>query len=153
MSFGTLALAIVVLGGTLAGIGLWVWFRRARVTPGEPPDTQPPEGQAAIAAKRPRNRWDLWVGLFGAIGANLLLFSLLRGGWLSPLVGLQAFNGEALAAGLLNIGGLVVCAVTRPRIAVGMLIGDGITVVVGVAVFFFMIASALGGCPIGPNLC
>jgi hypothetical protein len=145
VTIGTLASAIVVLGGVFAGTGLWVWFRRARDTQERPPGSQPPEGQAAIAAKHPRNRWDLWVGLFGAIGGNLLLLFLLRGGWLSPLVGLQAFNGEALAAGLLNIGGLVVCAVTRPRIAVGMLIGDGITLVFGLAVAFFMIASAFGG--------
>lgn len=145
MTIGTLALAIIVLGGVLAGTSLWVWFRRARDTQEQPPGSKPPEGVAAIAAKHPRNPVDLWLGLFGAICGNLLLLLLLRGGWLSPLVGLQAFNGEALAAGLLNIGGLVVCAVTRPRIAVGMLIGDGITLVLGLAVAFFIIASGVAG--------
>jgi len=101
------------------------------------------------ARQRPPGYWrDFWLGLLGTVVVNIVLFIALVNvsgaygtpDWLMNLVNLGPW--------VINIGGLILFAFIRPRVAIGMLVAYGIALglalLAGVVLFVLCFSGGAG---------
>jgi hypothetical protein len=120
---------------------LWWWDGarwQSRDTPSPPPPTA--EGKKP---RPPGYRRDFWLGFFGTIAVNVIL--------LIALTNIASANYAPvgsivnLVPWVVNIGALVVFAIVRPRVAIGMLLAYGIALGVALVAGLFLLVLCFGG--------
>lgn len=111
-----------------------------RNAPGAPPAPAP-----LLTKVRPPGYWrDFWLGFAGVIVVNILILQVgsalnqaaYDGGWSTEL---------NLIPWVVNIGGLILFAVIRPRVAIGMLVAYGVGFSLALLAGIFLLVLCFGG--------
>ena len=96
----------------------------------------PGEADRSVTTNTDKEPRDAWIGVFGALGGNVFLFVLCV-----LLLSLQApgtslFVAAFVVACVLNVAVPIIFTVVRPRIALYMLLGDGIGLILALVIAF-----------------
>ena len=111
-----------------------------RNAPGAPPAPAP-----RVRAGRPPGYWrDFWLGFAGVIVVNIVMLIIVSA--LSP----AAYDGNwsnqlNLVPWVVNIGGLILFAFIRPRVAIGILLAYGIAFGLAILAGIFLAVLCFGG--------
>lgn len=112
------------------------WWDGARWQPQD--ISRPWEALEPGALPKPKGyRRDFWLGFFGTIVGNVLLLIFATSGMLG--------SGLNVAPWILNFGALVLFAIIRPRVALGMLLAYGIALGLALLAGIFLAVVCFGG--------
>ena len=118
------------------------WWDGARWQSRDTPSPPPPAAERK--PKPPGYRRDFWLGFFGAIVGNIFLVIILNA-ISSANLGDPTTAIVVAAPWVLNIGALVVFAIVRSRVAVGMLLAYGIALGLALVAGLFLLVLCFGG--------
>lgn len=112
-----------------------------------------PAAGAQLAQRKPRppGYWrDFWLGFFGVIAANFVVFQIV-GAISAANLGAVATVVILVAPWVLNLAALITFAIIRPRVALGMLLAYGIALgcalLVGIVIYVICFGSGSRGVP------
>jgi hypothetical protein len=104
---------------------------------------QQAEQAPPVRKPRPPGYWrDFWLGFVGVIVFNVLFFIVYS----QVIAGVAGAPGSLLnlAPWILNIGGIIVFAIIRPPVALGMLLAYGIAFALALLAGIFLLVLCFG---------